>query len=60
MKLTEQDTTSGNVKETDKENYSRELFKQIQIEDTPFTAVKLQEKWFLTMGKYRLTSHINT
>jgi len=34
---------------------SRQLLEQVPIEDTPFTAVKLDDKWFLTLGKYRLS-----
>lgn len=53
--------THGNVNETDKQNSkSRELVEQIAIEDTPFTAVRLEDKWFLTLGKYRLTEPMKT
>lgn len=31
-----------------------------KIEDTPFTAVKYGDNWFLTMGKYRLTEPIDS
>lgn len=32
-----------------------QLLEQHKIEDTPFTIIKYGDKWFLTMGKYRLT-----
>jgi len=34
---------------------SNQLVERIPIEDTPFTAIKCDNQWFLTMGKYRLT-----
>lgn len=34
---------------------SSTLIETEQIEGTPFHAVKQQEKWFLTLGNYRLT-----
>ena len=32
-----------------------QLLEQHKVDDTPFTLVKYNDKWFLTMGKYRLT-----
>lgn len=37
-----------------------QLFEQIPIENSPFTAVKMEDKWFLTMGKYRLTEPLKS
>lgn len=37
------------------ESNSNELIERVPIEDTPFTAIRYDNKWFLTMGKYRLT-----
>lgn len=34
---------------------SSELIKQTPIPDTPFTVLKYNDDYFLTMGKYRLT-----
>ncbi|AXH73042.1 MAG: hypothetical protein [Microviridae sp.] len=54
---------------TDKQNLSLEgetnptskrLFEQTKIHNTPFTAVKMDDKWFLTMGKYRLTNTLTS
>ena len=53
--IMELNTTLGNVKETDKQNSSYELIEQKPINETPFTAVRVDEKWFLALGKYRLT-----
>lgn len=52
----EKKKSSGTVNETDKQNStSNQLVEKIEIENTPFTAVRIDDKWFLTMGKYRLT-----
>lgn len=70
----EQKQSHGNAKGTGKQGFSNkseeqllkkdptnnELLEQKQVEDTPFTAVRVQDKWFLTMGKYRLTEQLNT
>lgn len=57
MKVLEKSTTQLSVEETDKqESNSNELTERIRVENTPFMAVRLDEEWFLTMGKYRLSS----
>lgn len=43
-----------NVKEADKQN-SSETIERENIENTPFTLIKVEEKWFGAMGKYRIT-----
>lgn len=53
--LTEQKTFDGNVNETTNSNSNSKLVEREEIKNTPFTAVKFEDKWFLTMGKYRLT-----
>lgn len=45
---------------TEKTENKEQLFEQKEIEGTPFTAIKLGEEWFLTMGKYRLTEPLPT
>jgi len=42
------------------ESTSNELLEKVPIEDTPFTAIRFENKWFLTMGKYRLTEPVDT
>lgn len=37
------------------ENDDKQLLERINLEDTPFTAIKFGNLWYLTMGKYRLT-----
>lgn len=39
---------------------NEELVKIVDIEETPFKAVKADGKWFLSMGKYRLTEPLET
>lgn len=35
------------------------LLESVAIHNTPFHAVRFENKWFLTMGKYRLTNQLN-
>lgn len=51
---------SGNAKKMTNSDYSKlvddkQLIQKIQIEDTPFFAGKQEGKWYLLLGKYRLT-----
>lgn len=41
-------------------NGENQLIEYVQIENTPFTAVKDQGRWYLTMGKYRLTEELES
>lgn len=38
----------------------QQLLEKVEIEGTPFTAIKLDAKWFLTMGKYRISELYDT
>lgn len=38
---------------------SKQLVQRINIKETPFEAVKFDQKWYLIMGKYRLTEGLN-
>lgn len=54
-------TTHGNVKETDNSNSkSNELIEMVKLEGTPFTAIRNDDKWYLTLGKYRLTEELKS
>lgn len=56
-KTTEQGATHGPVNETDKQDsQSKHLVEQVEIEGTPFKAIRYNEQWFLALGKYRLTN----
>lgn len=53
--------THGTANETDKQkSNSKELIEKIEIEKTPFTAIRQDDKWFLTMGRYRLTQPLDS
>lgn len=62
---TESNTSTTNAEEINKLNSSFEqghinprntqLTEQIEIENTPFTAVRVDKQWFLSMGKYRIS-----
>lgn len=57
----ENGTSHGNANETDKSNStSKQLMETKPINESPFTAVRLENDWFLTMGKYRLTEKLQS
>ncbi|AXH76973.1 MAG: hypothetical protein [Microviridae sp.] len=39
---------------------NEKLYESTPIQDTPFQVVKMQEKYFLALGKYRLTDLMDT
>lgn len=52
----EEDKSNGFVSEITKPNSNSEELLEIKpIDGTPFNAVRLEDKWFLAMGKYRLS-----
>lgn len=60
MKHTQNGSSSNTAEGQDNNNSNSELVEKINIKDTPFTAVRLDDKWFLTLGKYRLTDPVQT
>lgn len=46
------------MKTTPKE--ATELVGKVEIEGTPFTAIRENEKWFITLGRYRLTPEMDS
>lgn len=36
------------------------LIEAVPIDGTPFTAIRTDQVWFLTLGKYRLSEKLNT
>lgn len=42
----------NNSKSSSKKNQTIE---RVEIDNTPFTAIKLQEDWYLTLGRYHMT-----
>lgn len=55
-----------NAKLTDKQNSTSEEKENaenaeiVKIEDTPFTAVRQNDKWYLCIGKYRLADNLKS
>lgn len=52
MKENATSNTQSSAKETDKENY---LTEEHEIPNTPFMIRRVEDKWFVTIGDYRLT-----
>lgn len=51
---------SKNTEQEPNSDSSKEMVEKIQVPETPFTMVRFEDKWFLTMGKYRLTEPADT
>jgi len=60
MKKMEQGSTDGNAKKTTNNKSNSQLIEQKIIEGTPFNINKVNDKWFLALGKYRLTELLET
>lgn len=58
----EQSTLGGNVNSTDKQNFSEneEMIERKPINETPFTAVKYDGKWFVMMGRYKMSEDLGS
>lgn len=55
------DTSTQNAREeNNNELNSEQIIEREEVEDTPFMIVKQDEKWFVTLGKYRLTSALDS
>ena len=52
---TEQDELTTSAENTDRQNYS-----VIALENSPFTAVKVEDKWMMTLGNYQISDKMNT
>ncbi|AXH75535.1 MAG: hypothetical protein [Microviridae sp.] len=39
---------------------SNEMLEKVPIEGTPFHAIRFDQKWFLTMGHYRISEEMNS
>jgi len=56
MRTTQQKSTHGSANKTDNtKSNSNQLVEYKQIPETPFTAARMEDKWFLLLGRYRLT-----
>lgn len=53
-------TNAENADSKHSDSKELELVEYRPIAETPFTAVRVDTKWFLTMGKYRLTEQLDS
>lgn len=61
METTTKKTSDTHAEEITKSNSnSKQLLEQVPINDTPFTAIRMEDKWFLALGKYRLTNQLGS
>lgn len=64
MNITEIQTKKqlhGNVEEQDKQDLSSDqLVERYEVEKTPFHIVKQNDKFLVTIGKYRLTKELDS
>ena len=60
METLTKESISMNVEKANKQD-SSELIKREQLKDTPFTMISIEDdKWFGTMGEYRMTEEYNS
>jgi len=60
METLTKESTSMNVVKADKENSSEQLVERVVIENTPFTMIGLDGRWFGSMGEYRMTEEFES
>lgn len=51
---------SGETNKQHKGNSSTELVEQIAVPNTPFTLNRIDQIWFVSMGKYRISEPLKT
>lgn len=64
MNTKDMDSQNGvmSVEGTDNKSSGEQLIERVNIEGTPFTAIKreCEEGWFLTMGRYKVSDNYGT
>lgn len=60
MKTQESLNTLTSVEKLDNRNSNSEMFESTQIEETPFTIIKHDEKYFGVLGNHRITQIFDT
>lgn len=61
METSKRKSFNGSAEQTtNNESNSNKLVEQFPVSGTPFTIVKVDEHWFLTIGKYRLTNQLGS
>lgn len=60
MEIKESLNTQTSVEKLDNKNSNSEMFESTQIEETPFTIIKHDEKYFGVLGNHRITQIFDT
>lgn len=60
MKDTQYVELPGNVENTNNVDSSSELVEMVKVEDTPFTLIRQEKDWYVTIGKYRISEKIGS
>jgi hypothetical protein len=60
MEIKESLNTQTSVETLDNKNSNSEIFTHDQVEDTPFTIIKRDEKYFGVLGNHRVTQLFDT
>lgn len=60
MEITTLQNGNTNADQQDKEHYSTELVERKQIGNTPFIAVRVEDKWTLTVHKYKIVENLES
>lgn len=58
MEHTEKLNIHGNAESTNSIN--SQLIERIEVENTPFTIIREEEKWFVTLGRYRISQDMKS
>lgn len=56
----EQDTLHGNANETTKQLFGNEMLNVEKVPETPFTIVSYDDKYFVALGKYKMSDVFRT
>lgn len=60
MQTTVKEAITGLFNTSKKAEQNHKLIEQIEVENTPFRVIRIDDKWFVSMGKYRLTHPLKT
>lgn len=60
MEIKESSNTQTSVETLDNKNSNSEMFTHEQVEETPFTIIKHEEKYFGVLGNHRVTQLFDT
>lgn len=61
MKDTQYEELRGNAENTNNVDSSKsELVEMVKVENTPFTLIRQESEWYVTIGKYRISESIGS